>query len=429
VSSAVAKPRPIRRVLWLVTRLAQSGGGERLALEGAAYFEQVGVATTIVALEHDPAATFDAAYRARVISLGGPRRHARGGRGVVDSLLWSARTAFSLYRLTRRVAPDLLLAQSENSSVVVYGLSALTRVPYAVLVFGDMFKLPEDHTKYALIFRRHFRAIWESKEGYQQIIPRRPPPGPLRQRLAREALALGRWLGIRGADAIFALSPSARWQVRKLYGRDSVVQRAAFPARLLADTRAPAPRRAGSDSTGVVLTISRLVMKKRVDLCLCAFAIVGERDPGLRLVVGGSGPDEPRLRHLARCLGIANRVEFAGHVPDAELHARMASCDLFVQLDAADWSIVGYEALALGRKVLFSVDAEIDPFVWRTGLVFTARANVRDAARGMAAALAAEARPLTADDRAALKEYTWERYFSRILAHSARAVSGHSSAG
>jgi glycosyltransferase involved in cell wall biosynthesis len=320
------------------------------------------------------------------------------------------------------VAPDLLLAQSENSSVVVYWLSALTRVPYAVLVFGDMFKLPEDHTKYALIFRRHFREIWESKEGYQQIIPRRAPPRPLPQRLAAEALALGRWLGIRGADAIFALSPSARWQVRKLYGRDSVVQRAAFPAGLLARAPAADPPRGGSDRTGVVLTISRLVMKKRVDLCLCAFAVVGERDPGLRLVVGGSGPDEMRLRHLAECLGIAPRVEFIGHVPDAELHARMASCDLFVQFDAADWSIVGYEALALGRKVLFSVDAEIDPLVWRTGLVFTARANVRDAARGMAEALAAEARPLSADDRAALHEYTWERYFSRILAHSARSL-------
>jgi glycosyltransferase involved in cell wall biosynthesis len=418
MTPAVSGPRVIRRVLWVVTRLADSGGGERLTLEGAACFERLGVATTIVTPEYDPAATFDSSYQATVLRVSEPKWSRRGG---VGSLLYWLRTGLALYRAARRLAPDLLLAQSENSAIAVYCLSVLMRVPYVVLVFGDTYQLPEDHTKYALIFRRHFREVWRSKEGYQQIIPPRAPHQSPRRRLALELLALARWIGIRGASAIFVLSDSTRWQVRRLYGRDSVVQRAAFPARLLVHPPAAAPRRA--DSGRMVLTVSRLVMKKRVDLCLCAFAVVCQGAPDVCLVVGGSGPDEGRLRDLADRLGIADRVRFAGYVPDAELPALMASCDLFVQLDVADWDIVGYEALALGRKVLFSDDAEIDPFVWRTGLVYTARATVRDAARRMAEALAAEARPLTEADRAALHAYTWERYFAGILDYATRAIA------
>jgi hypothetical protein len=116
-------------------------------------------------------------------------------------------------------------------------------------------------------------------------------------------------------------------------------------------------------------------------------------------------------------------VQFLGKVPDAELYALLASCELFVQLDVAEWTIVGYEALVLGKKVLFSVDAEVDPFVRRIGLVYVTHANVCDVARGMAEALIADARPLTAADREAMYAYTWEAYFSGVLDHTARALS------
>lgn len=49
-----------------------------------------------------------------------------------------------------------------------------------------------------------------------------------------------------------------------------------------------------------------------------------------RLVLVGEGPDLPALQEQARQGGIADRVEFRGQVPDAELHEAYATASVFV---------------------------------------------------------------------------------------------------
>lgn len=66
----------------------------------------------------------------------------------------------------------------------------------------------------------------------------------------------------------------------------------------------------------VVLNVSRLHKSKGHDRLLRCFAEVRRRVPDAWLVLVGDGPAESRLKELATCLGIADRVVFAGFRSD-----------------------------------------------------------------------------------------------------------------
>ena len=77
-----------------------------------------------------------------------------------------------------------------------------------------------------------------------------------------------------------------------------------------------------------VLHVGRLIPRKGVDRLLRAFANARER-VALRLILVGSGPQEPRLRELAADLGLGTDVEFRGFVDQPELAAVYAEADVF----------------------------------------------------------------------------------------------------
>ncbi|HEX6289072.1 MAG TPA: glycosyltransferase [Herpetosiphonaceae bacterium] len=73
------------------------------------------------------------------------------------------------------------------------------------------------------------------------------------------------------------------------------------------------------------------------------------------LLIVGAGPEEQRLRDLAQAFGIARRVHFAGHVPDADLPTYYRAADVFVlasHLRAEAFGIVQLEAMAAGCPVV-----------------------------------------------------------------------------
>ncbi|MDF2386662.1 glycosyltransferase [Nostoc ellipsosporum NOK] len=85
------------------------------------------------------------------------------------------------------------------------------------------------------------------------------------------------------------------------------------PAIEEARIRVPAPRRAGAPRRFVA--IGRLAPQKDYPLMLRAFA--RGACAGETLTIYGDGPDRAALEALAAILGIAERVDFAGHVSDA----------------------------------------------------------------------------------------------------------------
>jgi glycosyltransferase involved in cell wall biosynthesis len=123
----------------------------------------------------------------------------------------------------------------------------------------------------------------------------------------------------------------------------------------------------------VILSVGRLSPEKRVDVLIAAAARLGSTgnhgagDSGPLLVLAGTGPDERRLRSLARHYGIADRVRFTGFVPDGDLPGLYRLADVFAIASQAELqSLVTMAALASGLPVV-AVDAGALAELVRTG--------------------------------------------------------------
>lgn len=90
---------------------------------------------------------------------------------------------------------------------------------------------------------------------------------------------------------------------------------------------------------------------KNVDLLIEAFA---HSDVADRLVLVGEGDNRDTYRAAAREEGIADRVEFPGYVPEADLPAYYSAADVFVLASdqVESFGIVLLEAMACGTPVV-----------------------------------------------------------------------------
>jgi glycosyltransferase involved in cell wall biosynthesis len=98
--------------------------------------------------------------------------------------------------------------------------------------------------------------------------------------------------------------------------------------------------------------LGRLVDFKMVDLLLEAFKPVSDKH-GATLDIIGEGKERPALERIARDLGLADRVTFAGWMKPAESAARLANADVLVfpSLRECGGAVV-MEAMAVGLPVI-----------------------------------------------------------------------------
>lgn len=100
-----------------------------------------------------------------------------------------------------------------------------------------------------------------------------------------------------------------------------------------------------------ILSVGHLIPRKGHDLVIGALP----RLPGVTLVIAGSGPQETALRTLARTLGVADRVRFAGAVAHEEMPALYGAADALVLASSREgWANVLLEAMACGTPVAAS---------------------------------------------------------------------------
>jgi phosphatidylinositol alpha-1,6-mannosyltransferase len=115
----------------------------------------------------------------------------------------------------------------------------------------------------------------------------------------------------------------------------------------------------------VVLTVARLVASegyKGHDVALRALPLVLSEAPDLMYAIIGDGDDRPRLERLAKDLGVAEHVWFAGTLRDCELNAVYRRSDIFLLpartvLDdhapkGEGFGIVFLEAMGFGKPVI-----------------------------------------------------------------------------
>lgn len=110
----------------------------------------------------------------------------------------------------------------------------------------------------------------------------------------------------------------------------------------------------GRDATALrVLVAGRLVPRKGFEAVVQALAVAQRLEPEMRLSIAGSGPDEERLRELARELEVP--AEFVGFVDQPELASVCARMDAFVLPSTQDeFGFVLLEAMAAGLACVAS---------------------------------------------------------------------------
>jgi glycosyltransferase involved in cell wall biosynthesis len=186
-----------------------------------------------------------------------------------------------------------------------------------------------------------------------------------------------------------------------------------------------------------LLTIGRLVPRKGVDDVIAALQWL----PDVELAVAG-GPDaaelerDPEAARLMRCardLGVAERVQFLGRVPHAELPEQIRAADLVVCLPWYEpFGIVPLEAMAcqvpvVGSAVGGLLDTVIDGV---TGVLLPAR-RPRLAAAAVAELLADEQRRKAygvAGAQRVAAHYDWRRIAHTTERSYLRAAVGRSAA-
>lgn len=173
----------------------------------------------------------------------------------------------------------------------------------------------------------------------------------------------------------------------------------------------------------LLAAVGNLVPLKGHDLTLTALVDL----PGVRLLLAGSGLDEPRLRGLASQLGVADRVVFAGVVPAPRVPLLLSASDAMV-LPSENEGLANawVEALACGTPLVVPD-------------VGGAREVVRDASAGRiversATAIAVAVRELLAGPpgqaavAAHAARFSWERNAAQLAAHYAW-LAGRAPAG
>ena len=99
----------------------------------------------------------------------------------------------------------------------------------------------------------------------------------------------------------------------------------------------------------MILAAGRLADVKGFDVALRAFARL--EDPDARMVILGEGPRRERLTALATALGVSERVEFPGYVPDIRPWLDAARVFL-LSSHYEGYGAVVVEALNAGRPVV-----------------------------------------------------------------------------
>jgi phosphatidylinositol alpha-1,6-mannosyltransferase len=98
--------------------------------------------------------------------------------------------------------------------------------------------------------------------------------------------------------------------------------------------------------------------RKGQDMVIQALPRIRQRIPQVKYIMVGTGQELASLITLAQMLGVQDSVVFAGNVPDHELAAYYAACDVFIMPnrqigdDIEGFGIAYLEAGAAGKPVI-----------------------------------------------------------------------------
>lgn len=116
------------------------------------------------------------------------------------------------------------------------------------------------------------------------------------------------------------------------------------------------------ETSVVILSVGRLVKHKNFDRVIDNLPLLLTFGVDVHYLICGQGPCESQLKSQAQRLRVDKRVHFAGQVPERELAAYYAACDIFAMLTLSDnkikslagFGLVYLEASYFGKPVIAS---------------------------------------------------------------------------
>ena len=398
----MAKPKSLNKIVLFCAGLTAAGGEERLLWEEEKFFGEKGIETTVLTFSLDKNALYD--YKPEKLEV------IKAGPFLLSRVL-------ALRRKLQQIKPDIVIASSNGSAMYLYLATMFTSIPYMVHIHGTLFWFIGDTMKYAFIHKKVFSEIRGSVIGHKEFIPERPQCS-FKKRIASEFLAIRDYHVVRKARKVITLTDQLKWEIKKLYGRNAVVARGCLsPEALSYLPKQDIKQKLGLLGRRIIFSVGRLDPRKRIDVLIKSFARILPKYKDIFLLIGGTGEEEEQLKKLTEELGITERVKFLGFIPDAELFDYYASCDVFAFPSWTTSGITPYEALAVGKKVVWT--SEADEPVLGEEHVFVAEPNVEDFARGLEEALDTDV-----EGNVDLSDYTWDKYFETVYGAVVEAIDG-----
>lgn len=248
-------------------------------------------------------------------------------RRVLQSARYSANIIPVLRRLVESTGPDLILGYSNYTLKAVSRVGREKNIPTAAKLFGVMY-LNHRHLPW-------WKYWWYN---YEQILSLRSD--------IDHYLVLND--GTQGDEALASYGVDASKITFLPNGMNMEW------ADLDVDVKEARKEFGLPEDKTLLVTFSRLVRSKRVDLFLTAAAAI---DPSLledtAIVIGGDGPDRQSLEKMAEELGLSSSVYFPGAVRYDHIPRLLKACDIFVGTnELTNMSMPPCEALLCGVPVV-----------------------------------------------------------------------------
>ena len=241
-------------------------------------------------------------------------------RNVHTSFLQKLRPSARTFRALLPLYPSAI----ESFDLSSYDLVVSSSSAWAHAVICD------ESTVHVSYCYNPFRYAWNDRD--RTLAERRDPVSRALLRGVFRRWRQWDWIAAQRVDRYVAISRTTQNRIASYFGRDSHIVHPPV------DTSRFAPGPVGDH----YLVLSELMPHKRIDIAVEAFNRLG-----LPLVVIGDGPDERRLRRLAR-----PNIRFAGRVSDADVAQMLSSSRALVVTAIEEFGIAAVEAQAAGRPVL-----------------------------------------------------------------------------
>jgi glycosyltransferase involved in cell wall biosynthesis len=156
---------------------------------------------------------------------------------------------------------------------------------------------------------------------------------------------------LRRADAVVGQSHNTLENMQRFYTPEMQGVHIPLGIRRPAGGKAMRSDYGCQESDVLLVTVGRLIARKGLHQLIGVMAAL--RDPKVRLLVVGTGPQEQSLKEEVNKRRLTGQVLFLGHVPEAEKFSILQICDLYVSTSQHEgFGLVFLEAMACGLPII-----------------------------------------------------------------------------